>query len=131
MRSVADLEDVRRLALALPETQETSSYGLPAWQVKSKTFVWERPLRPADLKELGEAAPRGTVLGAYVADEGVKQALLQADADVLFTTPHFDGYPIVLVRLDVADAAFLEELVVDAWLARAPKRLAQSFLAAR
>ena len=131
MRSVADLEDVRRLALALPETQEAQSYGLPAWQVRSKTFVWERPLRPADLEELGNAAPRGTVLAAYVADVGVKQALLQSDSDVVLTTPHFDGYPIVLVRLDVAHTASLEELVVDAWLARAPKRLAHAFLAAR
>lgn len=131
MPDMANLEDVRRLALALPETHEATSYGAPAWLVKAKTFVWERPLGRADREALGDAAPDGTVLGAYVADVGVKEALLQSDGDVVLTTPHFDGYPIVLVRLDVARAATLEELVVDAWLARAPQRLAHAFLAGK
>jgi hypothetical protein len=126
---VADWDDVRRLALALPETGEKASYGgAPGWTVKGKGFVWDRPLRPADLAALGDAAPDGPVLGAVVPDLGAKEALLAADPGVYFTTPHFDGYAAVLVRLDRIDVDELHELVVEAWLARAPKRLAKAFL---
>jgi hypothetical protein len=96
--------------------------------VKGKGFVWDRPLRPADLAALGDAAPDGPVLGAVVPDLGAKEALLAADPGVYFTTPHFDGYAAVLVRLDRIDVDELHELVVEAWLARAPKRLAKAFL---
>jgi hypothetical protein len=128
---VATLDDVRRLALALPEVEEGTSYGNLAWKVKGKVFVWERPLRNRDRSDLGAAAPDGTVLAAKVQDEGAKQALLATEPDVVLTTPHFDGYPVVLVRLDAADQALLEELVVAAWLAQAPKRLAQMLEAGR
>ena len=93
-------EDVRRIALALPETGERASRGLRAWQVKDKLFVWERPLRRADLAALGDAAPDGPVLGAWVEHLVAKEALLADPSGVFFTTPHFDGYAIVLVRLD-------------------------------
>ena len=96
--------------------------GTVAWTVRGTGFVWERPLRRGDLEHLGAAAPSGTVLGVRVADLGVKQALLSADPDVVFTTPHFDGYPVVLVRLDAVSPADLEELVVDAWRTRASQR---------
>ena len=125
---MATWDDVRRLALALPETGEGLSRDLSQWRVKDKGFVWERPLRPADYDALGESAPDGPILGVRVADVGVKEALLASDPDVYFTTPHFDGYPAVLVRLDRIDAAELGELIVEAWLARAPKRLAQQYL---
>ena len=126
---MATLDDVRRLALALPETDEGPSYGQPSWRVKAKSFAWERPLRPADLAALGEGAPGGPILGVRVADLGVKEALLADDPGVYFTTPHFDGYPAVLVQLDRIAIPDLEELLVEAWLARAPKRLAAQFLA--
>ena len=129
---MATWDDVRRLALALPETAEKASYGgAPGWTVKGKGFVWDRPLRRADLDALGPAAPDGPVLGARVPDLGAKEALLAARPDVYFTTPHFDGYTAVLVGLDRVDVDELEELVVEAWLARAPKRLAAAFLADR
>jgi hypothetical protein len=128
---VATWEDVRRLALALPETAEKASYGgAPSWAVRGRGFVWERPLRAADRAALGAAAPDGPVLGAYVPDLGVKEALLADDPGVYLTTPHFDGHPSVLVRLERIDVAELGELVVEAWLARAPKRLAAAFTAA-
>jgi hypothetical protein len=120
--------DVRRIALSLPETDEASSRGTASWRVKGKGFVWERPLRRADYEALGDAAPDGPILGVRVTDLGVKEALLGDDPDVFFTTPHFDGYPAVLVRLDRIDIAELEELVVEAWLDRAPKRLASGYL---
>lgn len=129
---MADWGDVRRLALALPETSERPSYdGLAAWRVKDKGFVWERPLRCADLEALGDAAPAGPVLGAQVPDLGAKEALLAAQPEVYFTTPHFNGYPAVLVRLDEIDVDELQEVIVEAWLARAPKRLAKQYLAAQ
>jgi hypothetical protein len=126
---VATWADVRRLALALPETSEGTSWGSPAWKVRGRTFVWERPLRRADLEHLGDGAPEGPVLGAAVADEGVKRALVADDPAVYLTTPHFDGYAAVLVRLDAIDVGELAELVTDAWLAKAPVRLARAFLA--
>ena len=126
---MATWDDVRRLALALPETAErVSRDGLLAWDVRDKTFAWERPLRPADRKALGPAAPEGPVLAARVPDLGAKEALLAEAGDTWFTTPHFQGYPAILVRLDQATSADLEELLVEAWLSRAPKRLAKEYL---
>jgi hypothetical protein len=126
---MASWDDVRRLALRLPQTAERSSRdGRQAWDVKDKLFAWERPLRRADLQALGDGAPRGPVLAARVPDEGAKQALLADDADVYFTIPHFDGYPAILVRLDRIALPELEELLVEAWLSRAPKRLAAEYL---
>jgi hypothetical protein len=126
---VSDWDDVRRSALALPETSETESRGLRAWTVRKKGFVWERPLRKADLAALGDKAPDGPILGARVEHEGAKEALLAAQPDVYFTTPHFDGYPAILVRLDRITPAELDELAVEAWLTQAPKRLAAAYLA--
>ena len=123
--------DVRSIALALPDTSEVLSRELPQWRVRDKLFVWERPLRRADREALGADAPDGPILGVRAEHLGAKEALLADDPAVYFTTPHFDGYPAVLVRLDVIDRAELEELVVEAWLARAPKRLAEDYLATR
>ena len=128
---MATFDDVRRLALALPETDEKLSWGTPSWRVKGKGFVWERPLRKADLKALGDAAPADNPLGAHVEHLVAKEALLQSDPDVYFTTPHFDGYAAVLVRLDRIALDDLEELIAEAWLTRAPKALARAFLNGR
>jgi hypothetical protein len=126
---MASWDDVRRLAARLPQTGEIASRdGLPAWRVKDKSFAWERPLRRGDLRALGDAAPDGAILAARVPDLGAKQALLAHDPEVYFTTPHFDGYPAVLVRLERITPAELEELLVEAWLSRAPKRLAAEYL---
>jgi hypothetical protein len=128
---VADWDDVRRLVLALPETTEKPSHGNVSWRVKGKLFVWERPLRDHEIEELGDAAPDGPILGAQVEDLGAKQALLAGEPEVYFTTSHFDGYPSVLVRLDRIHLDDLEELIAEAWMVRAPKRLAREFLAER
>jgi hypothetical protein len=125
---VATFDDVRRLALELPETQERESRGRAQWRVRDKLFVWERPLRPSDVRALGEAAPTGAILGARVEHLVAKEALLADDPAVYFTTPHFDGYPAVLVRLGEIAEPDLHELIVEAWLTRAPKRVAQEFL---
>lgn len=126
---MASWDDVRRLALALPETDEHGSYGgTLAWRVRQKAYVWERPLRRSDLEALGDAAPEGPVLGALVADLEAKDELVAESPDVYFTTPHFDGYRAVLVRLDRISVDELGELIIEAWLARAPKRLAHAYL---
>jgi hypothetical protein len=125
---MATWDDVARLALALPETSEQMSRDLRQWRVKDKGFVWERPLRRADHEALGDGAPDGPILGARVEHLMAKEALLADDPDVYFTTPHFDGYPAILVQLDNISADDLRELIVEAWLVRAPKRLAKAFL---
>jgi hypothetical protein len=124
---VANWDDVRRLAGALPETSERLSRDLRQWRVKDKLFVWERPLRRADLEALGKDAPDGPILGARVEHLGAKEALLADDPAVFFTTPHFDGYPAILVRLDHIAVEDLDEVITEAWLARAPKRLAKDY----
>jgi hypothetical protein len=125
---VATWDDVRRIALELPETSEEVSRDLRHWRVKDKGFVWERPLRRADIEALGDAAPDGPILGARVEHLVAKEALLADDPAVFFTTPHFDGYPAVLVRLEPIGLEDLREVIVEAWLARAPKRLAEAYL---
>jgi len=121
-------DDVRRIALGLPETTEATSWGHAHWRVKGKGFVWERPLRRSDLEALGDAAPDGEILGARVEHLVAKEALLADDPGVFFTTPHFDGYAAVLVRLDEISVGDLEEIIVEAWLCRAPKRLADEYV---
>jgi hypothetical protein len=128
---VASWDDVRRLALSLPETEEKLARGLMFWRVREKLFVWERPLRGSDLKALGDAAPSGPILGARVEHLGAKEALIADAPDVFFTIPHFDGYNAVLVLLDRIGVKELEEVVVEGWLTVAPKRLVKQFLAAR
>src|SRR5450631_3834302 len=121
-------EDVRRIALALPETSERLSRERCQWRVKDKLFVWERPLRRREIEALGAEAPDGPILGARVEHLGAKEALLADDPSVFFTTAHFDGHPSVLVRLDRIAADDLDEVIVEAWLARAPSRLAQAYV---
>src|SRR3954464_11497009 len=126
---MAAWDDVRRFALALPETAEDVSRELSSWRVRKKTFAWERPLRQSDRRALGEDAPSGPILGARVEHLIAKEALLADDPGVFFTTPHFDGYPAVLVRLPRIGVELLEEVVAEAWLTCAPKRLARDYLA--
>ena len=125
---MATWDDVRRMALALPETTERLSRDLRQWRVRDKLFVWERPLRRADLEALGADAPDGPILGAHVEHLVAKEALIADDPTVFFTTPHFDGYPAVLLRLDAIATEDLHEVIVEAWLARAPKRLARAYV---
>src|SRR5919109_3884553 len=128
---MATWRDVSRLALALPEAEEGATSGgrNRAWTGRKKLFVWERPLRKSDLAALGDAAPDGPVLGAKVEHLIAKEALLAEEPDVVFTTPHFDGYPAVLIRLREVELDLLREVVTEAWLACAPKRLMRAYLA--
>ena len=80
------MDDVRRIALRLPETSERESRGSLDWRVTDKGFVWERPLRKSDIEALGERVPAGPVFAAHTADEGVKLALIADNPRVFFTT---------------------------------------------
>jgi hypothetical protein len=127
---MATWSDVRRFALALPGASESTSREKPAWIVNDKFFVWDRPLRKSDIAALGSNAPKGPILGVRTADLEMKEALLASDPRVFFTTPHFDGYPAVLVRLDKIAVDDLKDVIVEAWLARAPKKAADAYLSA-
>ena len=126
---MATFRQVSQIALSLPNASERDARGARQWRVKDKLFVWERPLRPRELESLGDSAPRGPILAARVEHLHAKEALLASEPDLYFTTYHFDGYPAVLARLDLLEAAALRELIIEAWLARAPARLVQAYLA--
>ncbi|CQD12396.1 hypothetical protein BN1232_02366 [Mycobacterium lentiflavum] len=125
---MATWDDVARIVGELPLTCEQSPHD---WRVGKKLLAWERPLRVSDRAALsanGVQAPEGDILGVWVSDEGVKLALVAEEPDIYFTTPHFDGYPAVLVKLAQIDVRGLEELITEAWLTRAPKKLVQEYL---
>ncbi|HXY66531.1 MAG TPA: MmcQ/YjbR family DNA-binding protein [Mycobacterium sp.] len=125
---MATWDNVASIVGELQLTEERSPHE---WRVGKKLIAWERPLRKSDreaLAALGIEPPEGDILGVRVADEGIKFALIADEPDVYFTTPHFDGYPAVLVKLVEIDELGLRELIIEAWLTQAPKRLVQEFL---
>jgi hypothetical protein len=129
MATMADLDE---LALAMPQTtKEVSEDGRPAYLVHGKLFCCHRNRR-RDAVDPDTGERLDDVLMFRVADLGVKELLLADDRGIFFTTPHFDGYPAVLVRipaLERLDRDELHELVAEAWLTRAQKRVAKAWLA--
>jgi hypothetical protein len=118
---MADAEDVRRLALALPETVEIDSDGFD-FRVAGKGFVWSYPERvPGRPRVI-----RTDVAVLFVGDEAEKQALLLGEPDLFFTVPGYDGLPLVMLRLPEVTVDRLSELVTDAWRMRAPEELADA-----
>ena len=112
---MADVDDVRRLALALPRVVEIDSDGFD-FRVADKGFIWSYPERlPGRPRRI-----RTDIAVLYVGDEAEKQALLLGEPQVFFTAPGYDGWPLVLLRLEKVDVARLRELVTDAWQMRAP-----------
>ena len=116
---MADADDVRRLALALPGVEEIDSDGFD-FRVAGKGFVWSYPeRRPGQPRRI-----RADIAVLYVGDEAEKQALLLGEPGLFFTAPGYEGWPLVLLRLAEADLQRLTELVTDAWRMRAPEALA-------
>lgn len=111
---MATEEDVRRLALELPETTERPWFGTPGFRVKDKGFL-----------RIRTEAEGGLVV--FVADLDEKEALLASDPDVFFTTPHYDGHPTVLVHLAAVDDDELRELITESWRIKAPVRVRRAF----
>jgi len=115
---MADADDVRRFALALPEVREIDSDGFD-FRVADKGFVWSYPERvPGRPRVI-----RSDIAVLYVGDEAEKQALLLGEPERFFTTPAYDGFPLVMLWLERVDVARLRELVLDAWRMRAPESL--------
>ena len=129
MATMADLDE---LALAMPQaTKEVSEDGRPSYSVHGKMFCFHRSRRP-DAVDPQTGERMHDVLMFRVADLGVKDLLLADERGLFFTTPHFDGYPAVLMRipdLGRIDREELRELVAEAWLTRAQKRVAKAWLA--
>ena len=118
---MADADDVRRLALALPHVVEIDSDGFD-FRVGDKGFVWSYPERlPGQPRRI-----RTDIAVLYVGDEAEKQALLLGEPDLFFTAPGYDGWPLVMLRLAAVDAQRLRELVTDAWRMRAPAETVDS-----
>ena len=116
---MADADDVRRLASALPHVVEIDSEGFD-FRVADKGFVWSYPeRRPGQRRVI-----RTDIAVLFVGDEAEKQALLLGEPDLFFTTPGYDGLPLVILRLAEVDVERLRELVTDAWRMRAPETLA-------
>jgi hypothetical protein len=129
---VATTADLDELALALPQTtKELSDDGRPSYRVHGKLFCCQRGRR-ADALDPVTGERLDDVLMFRVADLDVKELLLADDRGIYFTTPHFDGYPAVLVRIPQLarlDRDELGDLVAEAWLTRAQKRIAKAWLA--
>jgi hypothetical protein len=115
---MADADDVRRLALALPHVVEIDSDGFD-FRVADKGFVWSYPERRPGRPRL----IRTDIAVLFVGDEAEKQALLLGEPDLFFTTPSYDGLPLVMLRLAEVEVERLRELVTDAWRMRAPDAL--------
>ena len=112
-RGVATEDDARRIALSLPATTEKPSYGTPGFRVKDRLFA-----RVHDLPD---------TLVVWVADMDEKEALLVSAPDRFFETPHYDGYPMVLVHLDAIEVDELTEVITDSWRNRAPARVLKTY----
>jgi len=116
---VTDWESVREIAGTLPRAEESATYGQPAFKVDGKLFAWLSPDRHAE----GALAVR--------IDPEEKRLLIDSEPVAYFETRHYEGHPILLIRLEHVDRAALEERIEESWLLRAPKRLAAEFLAGR
>ena len=116
---MADADDVRRLALALPAAEEVDCDGFD-FRVGGKGFIWSYPDRTPGRRRV----LRTDIAVVFVGDEAEKQALLLGEPDFFFTTPDYDGWPLVMLRLAQVDVDRLRELVTDAWRMRAPEEIA-------
>ncbi|MDI6102575.1 MmcQ/YjbR family DNA-binding protein [Actinoplanes sp. NEAU-A12] len=119
---MCDADDVRRLALALPHVEEIDSDGFD-FRVGGKGFVWSYPERlPGKPRVI-----RMDVAVLFVGDEAEKQALLLGEPDLFFTTPGYDGLPLVMLRLERVSLERLAELITDAWRMRAPDEVEAAY----
>lgn len=125
---MATWDDVRRLALDLPEVVEDASGRTVAWRLGGKAFAWERLLRKGERAQLGDAAPAGPALGLRTRDVDVVDALLASRPDLYFAVAGYGVHPMVLLHVERASYDDLDEALTEAWLSRASKRLRTAFL---
>jgi hypothetical protein len=124
---MATWKQVHEIASGLPEIESRGN----EWRLRGKLVAWERPLRRTDLEALGDEAPSGDIIAIWLPGLDAKTALLADGRGIYFTTPHFDGYRAILARLEPMPVDELEELIIEAWIDRAPKGLSRPFLSER
>jgi hypothetical protein len=126
---MVSLDEVGRLASALPGVTEGERHGHRTWFVAGKSFLWERPFSKADIRRFGDSAPPGgAIVAVAVEDLGEKDAVLAEHRRGFFTISHFDGYAAVLIQLQAVLKRPLREAIIDGWLACAPKALVDVYL---
>lgn len=126
---MSDWDEIRRAVAQLPDVPEIVEEGdPPSWKVRRKSLLWERPLRKYEVAELGASMRDAPILAAMVEDVGERAALISRDPEIFFTTSHFADYPAVLIWLDRIPPKMLAEVVIGAWLVRAPAAAARAFL---
>lgn len=127
-----ELDEVADRATALPGVEESERRGGRAWAVGGKVFAWERLYSKADIKRFGdEPFPQEPVVAVRTAGLAEKEALLATSTPAVFTISHFDGYAAVLVELAAVEPEEMQEVLVDGWLATAPKDLVEQYDAGR
>jgi hypothetical protein len=127
---MATFADVEQIIAGLPEVTEGERFGHRTWFVGKKSFAWERPYSKADLKRFGDTTPPdGPILAVNVDGLEEKEAVLAAGRRGIFTIEHFDHSAAVLIQLRVVGRRVLRDAIVDAWLASAPRALADEFAA--
>lgn len=131
---MATWDDVERIALSLPLVEERTGGGFDGWRTwkitgdKGRGVVWERPMRPSDLRDLGDSAPTGESIAVRTPSFETKAARL-AEIAACFDIPHFAKYTGLLVLLDDVDVDDLRELIEDSWESVAPKRAVKEWRA--
>ena len=121
---MATLDDVARLASALPDVTEGERHGNRTWFVRGKAFAWDRPFSKADIRRFGDQTPpAGPILAVRVEDLSEKEAVLAANPGAFFTIPHFEGYSAVLIQLSEVTQKALKDAITDGWLACTPPAL--------
>jgi len=124
------LDEVAAFVVDLPGVTEGERHGNRTWSVAGKAFAWVRPFSKADIRRFAEVRPPdGPIVAVRVADLGDKDALLAVQSRGVFTIPHFDGYPAVLIQLKAVTKRAARDALVEGWLACAPRQLGEQFIA--
>src|SRR5262245_4105775 len=125
---MVSIDEAARMAMELPDVSTGTSHRNQSWVVGETAFAWHRAFSKADLRRFGAApVPTGPIFAVRVADLRAKEAVLAEGIRGVFTIPHFDNYPAVLIQLEVVPKRALQQLLSDAWLACVPSAVAERY----